>query len=376
MKIAIYSTQIIPSNPDLKQYGGLELICGLQAKYFSEQGHQVSLFASKDSYFSDGKGGMLYVAGNLPAGQVNPVAAWQAYWKDERSRTALKDADIVCDHSWNYYPYAAMNELKHICHVCHGPDPSYKVPPTIEKPNLIGVSHNHARHLLPQGGGKIFRGVENGIDLDNYPFKKDKEEYFLWLSRIYAPKGAHRFISICDKMQVKGIVAGGSFGDDMTYVNQIKQMIENSKYVTAVGKLGPESISEDGQKGVGISHEEKVRLYQNAKAVIMPTVDVLPIVNQPNNFIQFIEPFGLISIEAGSCGTPVIVSPSGGWQETMTHGLNGFFANDDSEFIYYMKRIDEIKAEDCRRVAEHFSYKRMGEEYIHLFEEILAGREW
>ena len=52
LKICIYSTQVIPTNPDLDEYGGLELIAGLQAKHFAEQGHDVHLFACKNSYFS------------------------------------------------------------------------------------------------------------------------------------------------------------------------------------------------------------------------------------------------------------------------------------------------------------------------------------
>jgi len=375
LKIVLYSTQVIATHPSLNQYAGLETMVGLQAKYFSEQGHQVCLFAAKDSYFSDGKGGMLFIAGNLPAGQVNPVAAWQAYWNDERSRNALRDADIVCDASWGYYPYAVAKELRHIAHEQHGPDPGFTTKPPVDKPNLIGVSHNHAKRLS-QMSGVTFRGVENGIDLDNYPFKKDKGDYFLWLSRIYEPKGTHKFIEICNKMQVKGVISGGSFGDRDVYVNQIKQMVDNSQYVTIEGKIGTDSVSADGQKGVGISHEKKVELYQNAKAVVIPSIENLQIINQPGQLYQFIEPFGLIGIEAGSCGTPFVGLASGGWQETITHGLNGFFANSLEEYIYYLRRIDEIKPEDCRRVAEHFSYKRMGAEYLKLFEEILAGRSW
>jgi glycosyltransferase involved in cell wall biosynthesis len=380
MKIAIYSTQIIPSNPDLKQYGGLELIAGLQAKYFAEQGHEVHLFASKNSYFStdkDGKkpfeNGFLYAVGD--PGKINPMDAWKAYLNDPKTKQVLKDADIICDHSWNYYPYSVHHELKNICHICHGPDPGFNPQnkPPVSKPNFIAVSHNHAKQLTKQCG-ITFRGVENGIDLNNYPFQKDKGDYFLWLSRIYPFKGTHRFIDICNKAKVKGIIAGGSFGDDRQYVDQIKTAISKSEFVTAEGQIGQDSVSKDGQKGVGISHEKKVGLYQNAKAVVIPSIEALP--STQGGTLQFIEPFGLIIPEANSCGTPVIVLPSGGWQETMTHGLNGFFANSDEEFIYYMKRIDEINPENCRKVAEHFSYQRMGSEYLKLFQEIIDGRGW
>jgi len=380
LKIVIYSTQVIPSNPDLKQYGGLELIAGLQAKHFAELGHEVHLFATKNSYFStdkDGKkpfeNGFLYAVGK--PGEVNPRDAWKTYWDDPKTRQILKDADIVCDHSWDYYCYSVHNELKHLAKVHHGPDPGFNPAnkPPMEKPNLIAVSHNHAKQLTKQSG-ITFRGVENGIDLNNYPFQKEKKDYFLWLSRIYPFKGTHRFIDICNKAQTKGIIAGGSFGDDRAYVDQIKLALSNSQYVTAEGEIGQDSVGKDGQKGVGISHEKKVELYQNAKAVVIPSIEQLP--SSQGGIVQFIEPFGLIIAEANACGTPVIVLPSGGWQETMTHGFNGFYANSDEEFIYYMKRIGEIKPENCRKVAEHFSYKRMGDEYLKLFQEIIDGRGW
>lgn len=377
MKIAIYSTQVIPSNPDLKQYGGLELIAGLQAKYFAEQGHEVHLFASKNSYFSTDKDGkkpfensFLYAVGD--PGKINPIDAWKAYWNDPKTKQVLKDVDIVCDHSWNYYPYSVYNELKNICHVHHGPDPGFNPQnkPPMPKPNLIGVSHNHAKQLTKQCGIPV-RGVENGIDLSNYPFQKEKGDYFLWLSRIYPFKGTHRFIDICNKAKVKGIIAGGSFGDERQYVDQIKTALSHSEYVTAEGQIGQDSISKDGQKGVGISHEKKIELYQNAKAIVIPSIEMLP--STQGGMLQFIEPYGLIVPEANSCGTPVIVAPSGGWQSHLIHGYNGFYSNSDDEFIYYMKRINEINPEDCRKAAERCSYQRMGDEYLKLFEEIIDG---
>lgn len=372
MKISIYSTQVIPTSPDLGRYGGLEKICGLQAKYFAEQGHEVHLFATLGSYSTD----KVKLHAMAEPGKIAPMQAWKNYWDNPQTRQILKDADIVCDHSWNYYCYSVHKELKHLCKVHHGPDPGFNPQnkPPMEKPNLIAVSHNHAKQLTKQSG-ITFRGVENGINLDNYPFQKKKKDYYLWISRIYPFKGCHRFIDICNKAHVKGIIAGGSYGDPKEYVDQIKKAINNSPYVNIEGKIGTDSVSKDGQVGVGVSHEKKVELYQNAKAVVIPSIEQLP--NSQGGAVRFIEPFGLITVEANACGTPVITAPSGGWHETMTHGLNGFFANSDDEFVYYMKRIDEIKPEDCRRVAEHFSYKRMGAEYLKLFKEIVEeGKGW
>jgi len=75
--------------------------------------------------------------------------------------------------------------------------------------------------------------------------------------------------------------------------------------------------------------------------------------------------------EANATGTPTIVTPNGGWVESMIHGYNGYFANSNKEFEYYIKKIDDIKPENCREMAERFDYKIMGENYLNLFKEIV-----
>lgn len=382
MKIALYSTTLIPATPDLEQYGGLELVVGNLAKYFDEIGHEVSLFGPVGSYVPK-NGGKLYASGQ--PGQFNEYQAWDNYWAVDESRNALKNADIVHDHSWMYCPYLKAKELKALTKTHHGPDPGFQVKPPVDKPNLIAVSPNHAKQLTqfqwmnPDGTmqpsmGCIWRGVNNGIDLSKYPFKKEKGDYFLWISRIYPFKGTHRFIEICDKVQMKGVIAGGSFGDDAGYLSIINKKLAESKYVTKYGKIGTESLTQ-GMVATGISHAEKVKLYQDAKAVVLPAIERLPRTDG-KGYVQFIEPFGLIIPEANACGTPVIVTPSGGWQSSLRHGVNGFFANSDEEFMYYMRRINDIRPEDCRCVAEMFSYQNMGDSYISLYKEILDGRGW
>lgn len=353
MIVTLYSTHILDTPP--LRYGGLEVECYLLARYLCEQGHTVNLFATMDSYHPPT--GHLFAAGK--AMHIHPVQAWKAYWDHPQAREAMKSSDIVCSMDWDYAPYTVAHELKKLCHVHHGPDPGFKAKPPVEKPNLIAVSFNHAKNLMKMTPGITWRAVQNGIDLEKYPFKKEKEDYLLWVGRLFHPKGPHRFIDICEKMQMKGIICGGSFGDDAGYRAFMTEKLAKSKYVTVFGGLGQE-----------ISHEDKVRLYQNAKAVVQPSID---------DFVdgkQFIEPFGLIVPEANSTGTPVIVSPSGGWNETTVHGSSGYFANTDDEFIHFIKRIDEIAPEDCRKQAEKFDYKIMGKNYVKLFEEVISGGGW
>lgn len=359
MKISIWSTQIIDTHPDLKGYGGLELVIGLLAKYIDKYtDHTLYLFATEDSYVPEKENSYLFSIAK--AGKIDEVTALKTYWKDERARNALIESDICLDSGWIYALYHpdVYPKLKNVMKAWHGPDPGFKTPPPVEKPCLTVVGFNLARDFIKETG-KEWRTVHNGIDVSKYPFCKEKEDYFLMVGRIYAFKAQHRFINICNKMQHKGIIIGGSFGDTADYVNLIKSECEKSKYVEFRGH---------------VSFEEKVELYQKAKAVVIPNILELPTGN--GKTAMFREPFGLITLEANACGTPVVASPIYGWTETLIHGLNGFHANSDDEFIYYLKRIDEIKAENCRMIAEHFRYERMAEEYLKLMKEVIEGRKW
>ena len=368
MKICLYSTQVFPSNPDVDTYAGLELVVGLLAKYFDEKGHDVSLFACKNSYFSTDKDGKkqgsdrshLYAIGDKG---TDPVLAWKTYWDDPNTRKILKEANIICDHSWNWYPYSVHKELKNLCHVNHGPSPSFENKPPIEKPNLIGVGFNHAKWMMKMAQGTNWRAVQNGIPLYKYTMNNKpiaERERLLWLSRIYYPKGAHRAIDIANTLKMPIDIAGGSFGQVPAYVDQIKKACADSPYATYHGP---------------IDFKKKLELYQNAKCVILPIIEY-GLQNEQGQPWEWHEPLGLIAPECNASGTPIIVTPNGGWNETMIHGLNGFFANTNKEFEQFVRQVDSLKPEDCRKMAERFDYKIMGENYLKLFNEILEGKSW
>ena len=58
------------------------------------------------------------------------------------------------------------------------------------------------------------------------------------------------------------------------------------------------------------SYSDMPELYEKADIVVYPTVGE--------------EPYGLVPIEAMSCGRPVIASDSGGIRETVVDGTTGF----------------------------------------------------
>jgi glycosyltransferase involved in cell wall biosynthesis len=111
------------------------------------------------------------------------------------------------------------------------------------------------------------------------------------------------------------------------------------------------------------SHEEKVYLYQNARAVIFPSA--------------MGEPFGLIVPEAGSCGSAVIGSRDGAIPETIEEGVTGFICDTVEQMIEAVKKTDAISPQACRKRAEQkFSRQAMAENYIKLYRRMLKGDEW
>jgi len=98
-------------------------------------------------------------------------------------------------------------------------------------------------------------------------------------------------------------------------------------------------LDSDGIEYVGeAGAEEKRRLYQSARAFLMP--------------IRWAEPFGLVMVEALACGTPVIAFDEGSAPEVVEHGRTGFVVEDEHAMAAAVERLDEIDPHRCRRSCE------------------------
>jgi glycosyltransferase involved in cell wall biosynthesis len=91
--------------------------------------------------------------------------------------------------------------------------------------------------------------------------------------------------------------------------------------------------------------------------------------------ILFEEPFGLSVIEAMACGTPVITCLHGSMPDLVRDGENGFLLQDIDEAVAAVNRLSEIRREHCRRfVEEGFSAARMVDDYVKVYQRVLAMR--
>jgi len=111
-----------------------------------------------------------------------------------------------------------------------------------------------------------------------------------------------------------------------------------------------------------VEPRERDQLLGGARALLHP--------------IAFAEPFGLSVVEAMACGTPAIAYDKGSMPEIIRDGETGFLVQNTDDAVQAVARIGELSRDNCRREAEsRFSAARMVDDYIGVYEQVLAGRE-
>lgn len=344
MDIALISSPMLSCPP--KEYGGLELIVWNLANGLTELGHKVVLFAPKGS--KTPKNGFLF---ETPPPQDKADADWLGAEKNMWTvyDPLLDDFDIICAHNWFGMEYASKvrkPDLK-VCHVHHGglsADWWNKSKPPF-KLNFIAISDWMVTVYASQG--VTARRCYNGINIEDYPFQKDKGDRLLFVGRLDSFKRPMIAIEVAKKLNMGLDIVGGSFVQDVNYMKQVKHACDGTQI-----KLHRDA-----------PHEKKVELYQNAKAVLFPS--------------KMGEPFGLIVPEANACGTPVIATPDGAIPEVLADGETGFLCNTIDEIHKAVKKADTIDPKACRkRVEENFTKEIMAKNYLEKYKEIIVGNEW
>ena len=189
--------------------------------------------------------------------------------------------------------------------------------------------------------------IPNYFDLEDFEFSAHKDDYFLFLGRIYSGKGIHIAIQIVEAVGGRLIVAGPGSLDGMH--GQTDRPI--SEYVELVGVVGP---------------DERKRLMARAKATLAAST--------------FVEPFCGVQIESMLSGTPVISSDWGAFAEYNIHGVTGYRCRTFEQFTWAARNIQTIDPYACRAWSErNFSLDRvadMYDEYFFSVRSIFGGKGW
>jgi len=285
-----------------KHYGGIERIVMALAKEFRKLGHEVVLLANGESTVGD------FELVPLPEG-----------FKQTGLESVIpSDLDFLHSHQ----PLGIKPKIPFLITI-HGNGHSGES--YFQNTNFLSQSHarNHqAKHY-----------IYNGVDPDHYPFKENKEDYFVFLART--------------TWRVKNLKTAKAWARDLGVRLEI---------------MGGSGVSLGKTHYNGLTDEDtKLRLLSGARALIYPT--------------NWDEPCAAAPLEALACGTPVISTKNGCMPELVREGT-GVLCADYQELLKAEEKVKEMRPIDCRdSVTSFFSLTRMAGDYLRMYTRILQDGE-
>jgi glycosyltransferase involved in cell wall biosynthesis len=110
-----------------------------------------------------------------------------------------------------------------------------------------------------------------------------------------------------------------------------------------------------------VDDEKKSEFLGNARALLFP--------------IDWPEPFGLVMIEAMSCGTPVIAFNRGSVPEVLDEGVTGMIVETVDQAVDAVDRLDAIHRRTVRATFERrFTVERMAKDYMEIYNNLSGVR--
>ena len=186
--------------------------------------------------------------------------------------------------------------------------------------------------------------IPNYFDPEDFTYNDKKDDYFLFLGRVYEGKGVNIAVQATEAIGAKLIIAGQ---------NSLKQMgyTEIPSHVTELGYADVET---------------RRNLMANAKGAFVASL--------------YTEPFGGVQVECLFSGTPTITTNWGSFTENNIHGVTGYRCTTFEQFTWAAKNIGNIKPEACRNFAlNNFSLDVVAQKYEEYFQSVLNvynGNGW
>jgi glycosyltransferase involved in cell wall biosynthesis len=318
-------------------YGGTERVVSYLTEELVRLGHDVTLFASGDSLTN---ARLIPCCGRslrLDETCNDPLPAHLLML--ERVAEMASEFDVIHSHlDYLHLPLARRCRVPHLT-TLHG---------RLDRPELTALYHEFSDMPLvsisdsqrqPLASAHWLGTVHHGLPTHLFTFSPSPEPYLAFVGRVSPEKGVAVAIEIAVRAGLPLKIGAKVDKNDKPYFERVIQPLLQHPLVEFVGE---------------IQHEQKNALLGGATALLFP--------------IAWPEPFGLVMIEAMSCGTPVIAFPRGSVREVIDHGVTGLIVDTVDEAVTAVSTARNLSRRRCRQAYEtRFSAARMTRDYLELY---------
>ena len=338
LRLAVLAAISWPAPP--LGYGPWEQVAFNVADGMRRRGLDVTLFATGDSHF---EGKLVSVA---PVGLNEDPAlngeVFTALHVGELFRRA-HEFDLIHNHfDWKPLTYALASNAPPLITTIHG----------FSSPQILAAYYAGAERSFycsisnadRDPGLDYLATTYNGIDPEQFTFSDRAGDYLCFLGRFHPEKGPHLAIEIAQRAGVRLKIA--AIPQDETYFREL---------------IAPHIDGDRVQFLGAVEREGRNELLSNALALVAMTT-------RP-------ERFGLTTIEAMACGTPVLGARMGSFPEIVLDGVTGFLCNGVDEAIAKVPLLATLDRRACRaHVEREFTVERMIDRYLDAYAQAMNLR--
>lgn len=321
----------------LKEHNGRYEWLLTLAREQTRQGHTVTIYAAPGSR-DDSAIQWESFDGNLESSIKNNLALIQKAFKNPHHDifhshldylhyflSDITDKPVVSTQHW--FPNQEITRAAHAC----------------KKQNAIAVPVTHYMAAADDRLGIRHSDViHHGIDISLFsPSSKSRNNRLLFVGRIAPAKGVREAIAIAKKVGIGLDIVGKLRDKEQAFYEELLPSIDGVQ----IRYLGSKS------------RQEVATLFARTKAFLFPS--------------QSPEAFGLVTIEAQACGTPVIISDVGASTELVKDGETGFICKTNEDYLSAISRIETIDPATCRAFAEMFDIQKMFSSYRNLYDTLI-----
>ena len=329
-----------------KAYGGTERIVSYLTEELVRQGHEITLFASGDSTTRAELHATVPTALRLTPTIKDPWA--YAALQLDHVRARADEFDVLHFHcDYLHLPVIRALGLRNTVTTMHGRldlDGYRELFETCCDATLVSISDQQRRPLQHcNWAGTVY----HGLPADVCRFEPHSNGgYLAFLGRISPEKRVDRAIEIAGRAGMKLRIAAKVDAADQKYFHESIEPLLTQPHVEFVGEIG---------------EREKRDFLGQASVLLFP--------------IDWPEPFGLVMIEAMSCGTPCVAWRAGSVPEIINEGVNGFIVDSIDGAVAAVHRARSLDRHAIRaEFQQRFSVERMTRDYLTIYRRVAESR--